>query len=105
MILRPLQFEWKVCENDGAVKFCVRQHPSHIIHERYYSRGKIPPIGERVKYYKALGASEQMLKAMIKSHKNAIKNSEKNQKVIDDIFAKFNVKPTKKKILKPVKKI
>lgn len=102
MILRPLKFEWKIGEN--KVKFSVCQHPSHIIHERYYSKGKIPPISERLKYYKHLGASDETLKKMIKSHKNAIKNSEKNQKVLDEIFAKFNIKPKKKKVLKPVKK-
>ena len=103
MILKSLQFNWKV--TNDRVYFSVCQHPSHIIHEKYYSKGKIPPITERVKYNKHLGASDSELKKLIKAHKNTIKSSEKNQQVIDDIFSKFNVKPKKKKVLKPVKKI
>lgn len=103
MILNPLEYVWKCCGED--VQFTVRQNPAHVIHERYYSKGKIPPIGERVRYFRYLGASEYSIKKMIKAHKNSIKNSEKNQEIIDNIFAKFNVKPKKKKVLKPVKKI
>ncbi len=103
MILHPLQFEWVV--SDECVKFSVKEHPAYKIHSRYYARGKIPPIGERVKYAKHLGSSEETIKKMVKSYKLAIKNSEKNQAELDAIFARFNVKPTKKKILKPVKKI
>lgn len=103
MILRPLQFEW-VVTNEG-VQFSVKENLAYRIHSRYYSRGKIPPIGERVKYARYLGSSEDVIKKIVKSHKLAIKNSEKNQVELDAIFARFNVKPTKKKILKPVKKI
>ena len=103
MILQPLQFEWRVTSEH--VEFTVREHPAHVIHVRYYSRGKIPPIGERVKYARHLGNSEKSIKKMIKNHKLAIKNSDKNQAELDALFARFNVKPTKKKVLKPVKKI
>lgn len=104
MILIPLVFEWNVCEDEGVVGFVVRQHTAHSIHERYYSRGRIPPISERIRYQRALGASEETVKKIIKNHKSWQKNTEKNQKILDDTFARFNIKPTKKKILKPVKK-
>jgi hypothetical protein len=103
MILYPLKFEWRV--SDEHVKFSVVQNPAHIIHERYYSRGRIPPIGERVKYARYLGTPEKVIRRMVKTHKLNIKNSEKNQIELDAIFARFNVKPTKKKVLKPVKKV
>ncbi len=101
MILYPLQFEWKIDEN---VQFNVRQNPEHILWELYYSRGKIPPLNERVKYLRLAGRDEKFIDTIIKNHLEAKKNSDKNQKIIDDIFMKFNVKPTKKKVFKPVKK-
>lgn len=104
MILKPLEFEWRC--GDNVVEFVVRQNPAHAIHERYYSKGKIPPISERVNYYRHLGTvSEKSLKDMVKNHKSYVKNSDKHQESLDAVFAKFNVKPKKKKVLKPVKKI
>lgn len=103
MILHPLQFEWKVNEQ-GDVGFTVCEHPAHIIHMRYYSKGRIPPMSERVKYARHLGKSDEIIKNMIKNHKLAEKNSDKNQAELDAVFARFNIKPTKKKVLKPVKK-
>lgn len=104
MILKPLEFEWKI-DGDSHVHFTVRQNPAHAIHEKYYSKGKIPPISERVNYYRHIGTvSEKSLKNMVKNHKSYVKNSEKNQEALDAVFSKFNVKPKKKKVLKPVKK-
>lgn len=102
MILQPLQFEWDI--NEQGVVFIVREHPAHVIHKRYYSKGRIPPIGERVKYARYLGTPEEKIKHMIKNHKLAEKNSDKNQAELDAVFSRFNIKPTKKKVLKPVKK-
>lgn len=104
MILHPLQFEWNVNEQGGDVSFTVCEHPAHVIHMRYYSKGRIPPIGERVKYARYLGNSDDTIKKMIKNHKLAMKNSDKNQAELDAVFSRFNIKPTKKKVLKPVKK-
>ena len=102
MILDRLKFEWGTAEDD--VRFKVYQNPEHILYEKWYSRGKIPPLNERVKYMRLAGKPEYVISALIKSHLQAKKDSEKNQKIIDDIFAKFNLKPTKKKVLKSVKK-
>jgi hypothetical protein len=102
MIAERLKFEWEVLEN--TVKFRVYQNPEHILCEKWYSRGKIPPLNERVKYLRLAGKPEPFISALIKSHLQAKKDSEKNQKVVDDIFARFNLKPTKKKVLKSVKK-
>ncbi len=103
MIAERLKFEWKVL-GDEEVQFRVYQNPEHILCEKWYSRGKIPPLNERVKYLRLAGKPESVISALIKSHLQAKKDSEKNQKIIDDIFAKFNLKPTKKKVLKSVKK-
>jgi hypothetical protein len=101
MIVKPLKFEWKVTD---TVQFKVWQDPMHILCEKYYSRGKIPPLNERITLLRKAGTPESTLDKIIKMHIQAKKDSEKNQKIIDDIFMKFNVKPTKKKVYKPVKK-
>lgn len=103
MIATPFLFEWTVGEN--GVKFTVNQNPMHVLLEKYYSKGKIPPINERIDLLRKAGYPEKTLNKIVKGHMQAKKDSEKNQKVLDDIFMKFNIKPTKKKILKPVKKI
>jgi hypothetical protein len=102
MIAERLNFEWKVLEN--TVHFKVYQNPIHILCEKWYSRGKIPPLNERVKYLRLAGKPESVISSLIKWHLQNKKDSEKNQKIVDDIFARFNLKPTKKKVLKSVKK-
>jgi hypothetical protein len=103
MILERLKFEWTILDNDD-VKFHVYQNPEHILYEKWYSRGKIPPLNERVKYLRLAGKPESVISKLIKNYLQDKKDSEKNQKIVDDIFAKFNLKPSKKKILKSVKK-
>lgn len=104
MILKALQFHWSIIDDEKVV-FSVNENVAHSIHQKYYSNGKIPPLTERIKYAKCLGASEEKIKIMIKNHMQNKKDAEKNQEIIDKIFSKFNIKPAKKKILKPVKKI
>lgn len=104
MIAERLEFEWGIT-GDGEVRFSVKQNPLHALCERWYSRGVIPPINERAKYLEQSGLfPRKKIKAMVKNHIQAKKNSEKEQKVIDGIFEKFNIKPKKKKVLKAVKK-
>jgi len=104
MIIYPLIFLWKV--EDEQVKFNVSENKAYTIHQKYYSRGKIPPINERVEYMKNIGLySGTDIKNMVRNHIQWGKNSEKNQQALDNIFLKFNVKPTKKKVLKSVKKL
>lgn len=102
MIVNPLKFEWKV---GNSVTFSVYQDPMHVLCEKYYSRGKIPPLNERVEMLLKAGYSEKNVNKLIKNHLQWKKDSEKNQKKLDDIFMKFNIKPTKKKVFKAVKKI
>ena len=104
MILNPLLFSLQVV-GDESVTFQVCENPVHRIHKKYYSKGKIPPLTERVNYARHMGISEEKIKTMIKNHMQYQKDSSKNQEALDAIFSKFNIKPTKKKILKPVKKI
>ncbi len=102
MILKPLLFVWEF--NNNTVKFTVSQNPEHILYEKYYGRGCIPPLSEKVKYYTMAGKSSDFIKKLIKFDVSEKKNSEKNQEALDKIFLKFNVKPVKKRVLKSVKK-
>lgn len=105
MILKPLVFTWEVLGEECGVKFSVSENKAYTIHMKYYSRGKIPPIQERVNYMKFLGLyTGSQIKKMVKNHIQWQKNSERNQVALDNIFLKFNVKPIKKKALKSVKK-
>lgn len=103
MIAERLRFTWNITES--SVNFTVEQNPMNILCEKYYSRGKIPPLNERVVLLRRAGYPENRIKKLIKSHIQAKKDSEKNQKIVDDIFMRFNIKPTKKKVFKAVKKI
>lgn len=103
MIAERLKFEWAVV-NDGVVTFKVSEDPMHVLWFKYWSRGKFPPLSEKIKYYRLAGKPESFIKSIIKFHKREKKNSEKNQKALDNIFSKYNIKPAKKKELKPVKK-
>lgn len=103
MIIHPLRFYW--CTKDNKVTFNVEQNPEHILHEKYYSRGKIPPLSERVKYLRLAGKPESFIKRIIKFYMLEKKNSDKYQKQLDNIFLKFNIKPVKKRVLKSVKKL
>jgi hypothetical protein len=101
MIVKPLKFEWIVSDE---VQFKVWQDPMHILCEKYYSQGKIPPLNERVTLLRKAGYPEEKLKKLIKNHLQWKKDAEKNQIVLDNTFMKFNIKPTKKKVFKAVKK-
>ena len=106
MILKPLKFEWHIL--DSCVEFKVYQDPLHVIHEEYYAKGKIPPINKRAEFHRLLGTDPELIKKMVKNYIREKKNSEKNQQIIDQLFSKFNVKPTTtkpKKALKSVKKL
>lgn len=103
MIAQSLNFQWNVIGD--VVSFKVFQNPLHILCEKYYSKGKIPPLNERVSLLRKAGYSENTIDKIIKGHFQAKKDSEKNQKMLDDIFMKYKIKPAKKKVLKPVKKI
>lgn len=106
MILYPVKLEWRVF--DTHVEFKVYQDPLHVIYEEYYAKGKIPPINKRAEYLKLLGFSPETIKRVVKNHIRENKNADKNQLIIDQLFSKFNVKPTTskpKKALKSVKKM
>lgn len=100
MIVKALDFEWVVTES--GVQFKVWQNYEHILIEKYYSRGIIPPLNEKITLLRKAGKSEEVLDSIIKSHLQAKKDSAKDQEKLDAIFMKFNIKPAKKKVLKPV---
>ncbi len=102
MIAERLKFSWNISEE--RVSFSVCEDPLHVMWFRYWSRGKFPPLCEKIKYYRLAGKDERFIKSLIKFHNREKKRSEKNQQALDSIFSKYNIKPTKKKELKPVKK-
>lgn len=71
----------------------------------YYKAGKIPPIEVRIRCMKKAGAPKEVLLKMLQSHEEYFskKNFDKEQKKLDKMFMRFNVKPSQK-ILKAVKK-
>jgi hypothetical protein len=74
MILKPLVFAWKVY--DTHVNFSVTENKAYTIHMKYYSRGKIPPIQERVKYMKNLGLyTGSQIKQVVKLAQFSIVNN------------------------------
>jgi DNA polymerase III delta prime subunit len=88
------------------VSFVVRQHPWHILHEKYYSKAKKPPIQDVVEYMRAMNFSETDIEKRIKYHLSWKKNLENEQEKLDALFAKYKIKSTvKKKNFKPVKKM
>jgi|GEM_PF-4855766 len=102
--MNSLEYIWSF--SSSSVSFVVRQHPWHILHEKYYSKCKKPPIQDVVEYMRAMNCSETDIEKRIKYHLSWKKNSEIEQEKFDSLFAKYKIKSTvKKKIFKPVKKI
>jgi hypothetical protein len=74
------------------------------LYEKYHSRGNKPPIDEWIDCMKKMGRSQKDIDEAIKYHVQCKKNSHIEQAKLDAIFAKYKIKPLKKKVLKPVKK-
>jgi hypothetical protein len=67
---------------------------------KYYAKGKFPPISVRIRCAAKRGVSQESLLRSLARHERDVKNSDKNQKILDDIFDKYcGIKPKK---LKPV---
>jgi hypothetical protein len=98
MILKGLECLWSF--DDNVVSFVARQHPLHVLYEKYYTKCKVPPIDERVECMKKLGKSEKEINDSIKYYIQRKKNSNVEQTKLDAVFAKYKIKPTKKKVLK-----
>lgn len=71
----------------------------HALWERYFNRGKAPPLRALVQGYKAIGCDDDFLKNIIKSHDTKIKHHAKLfAKHIQKVFDKAKkVVPVKKK--------
>lgn len=65
--------------------------------ERYYDRGKAPPLRAIVQAYKAVGCDDEFLKNVIKSHDAKVRNSKLFAKHIQKVF---KMEEKKKKVTK-----
>jgi hypothetical protein len=80
-------------------EFVIHGNPNAAA-AKYYARGEFPPIGVRLKCAALRGVPRENLLKALSQHERDIKNSEKDQKLLDSIFDKYlGLKPKK---LKPV---
>lgn len=85
----------------------ITKEPEIVIHgnpnaaaAKYYARGQFPPIAVRLKCAALRGVPHENLLKTLKQHERDIRNSDKDQKLLDGIFDKYCGVKTKK--LKPV---
>lgn len=91
--------------NKVKVKICSELA---TLHEKYYSKGKMPKIEERLKALKAVGYPDEVLLKVLNNHEKRLKERPENEKFINAIFGEYTDKrPTapKKKNLYQVLKI
>ena len=103
--LNPVNVTLKVVGNKVKLKLDLL---SYEIHQKYFSKGKKPPLMEYIRALVKSGATEEQLNQVAKSYKKW-DSFEYQQKVQDDIQRIFHGKAKKvaigKKILKAVKKL
>jgi hypothetical protein len=87
-------------EITGKVKLVPLCENPNAEADKYYARGKFPPIKVRIRCAARRGVPEDQLLKSLERHERDIRNSEKDQKILDNIFDKYcGLKPKK---LKPV---
>ena len=67
------------------------------LHEKYYSKNKIPPIKTIIQAYKSQGFSDNFLELIKTRHEKRLAFGKKVSKALDAIFNKEPAKKTKKK--------
>ena len=87
----------------------IEELPESIqrLHREYYSKCIRPPMKEMVKAYEEAGYPPEKIAKMKKFYITETRNEEKNQMIIDKMFAKYKCKTGRtapKKVLKVVKK-
>ena len=86
------------------VKIC---HELASLHEKYYYKGKMPNIEDRIKALKSVGYPEEVLLKVLKHHDQMIKDKPDLEKFINSIFGDFSdkrpVAPKKKNLYQVLK--
>jgi hypothetical protein len=72
-----------------------------ILHEKYYSHAKFPPIKEVIRVYKSYGFSEEFITKIKKSYEKKTEYAKKVAGILEKIFDKAVVKKVKKVKKKP----
>jgi len=67
-----------------------------MLHEKYYSRAKFPPIKELIQVYKSHGFSEEFINKIKKSHEKKIEYAKKVGGILEKIFDTKKPKKVKK---------
>lgn len=70
-----------------------------VLHEKYYSQYKLPPVKSILKAYKSMGYSEKFLERTKNNFTKKIEHAKKVSGIIDSIFNKEPVKKPKKKVV------
>ena len=91
---------------NGKVKIKIC-HEMASLHEKYYSKAKMPKIEERIKALKSVGYPEEVLLKVLKHHDQMIKAKPELDKFINSIFGDFSDKrpaaPKKKNLYQVLK--
>lgn len=68
------------------------------LHEKYYKNLKRPPIVEKIRVYSKIGYPEWYLEKMLNAHEKQMKKKKEIEKLIVDVFTKYDAKkPSKSK--------
>lgn len=81
--------------------------PMCELHDRYYSKGKVPPVPAVTRSMRKAGYSEEHIDRYVKWNKRMEDTYEERTKSLDKIFARWpsaSKGPVKKKVIKAVKK-
>jgi hypothetical protein len=70
--------------------------PIAVLHKKYFSKGIRPPIAEKVRMYHLLGFPEWYLVKMIEGDEKANEKKKILEKILIDVFAKYDGKKTSK---------
>lgn len=74
----------------------LKVKPLAVLHKKYFSKGIRPPIDEKVRMYHLLGFPEWYLIKMIEGNEKAKEKKKILEKLIVDVFAKYDGKKTSK---------
>lgn len=86
----------------GKVR-CNMSMPMMVIHEKYYSKGAKPPIGEHLKALKDFGYPDEVLEKVLKHHENIPKHKAQMEEVFQRVFGSTSTSKASKPKRKPVK--
>jgi hypothetical protein len=86
----------------GKVRVNIQPPPMMIIHEKYFSKGTKPPIGEYIRALKSFGYSDDVLERVLKHHENLPKRQAEMDEVFKRVFGSTSTSKASKPKRKPV---